>query len=90
MLPHPTDWPPLWYGDPWLTSRSGNAVNFQRYDLALGCYLEKQAANRVSAPDSVGQLRRLIHMIRGRLAKRSIGDAAAPPHAITDSGKFSP
>jgi hypothetical protein len=90
MLPHPTDWPPLWYGDPWLTSRSRGVVTYQRHELALACYLEKQEANRASNAEGFGRLHRILHMIRRRLAKTSIGDAAAAPHAIPGSRKLSP
>ncbi|MBZ9723677.1 hypothetical protein FJ527_23000 [Mesorhizobium sp. B2-4-18] len=73
LLPHPTDWPLLFYGDPWLTSRSPDRVAPQRHDLALAGYLEKQAANREAMNRRPGLLGRLIDKIRQRFGKQAVG-----------------
>ncbi|ESY92410.1 hypothetical protein [Mesorhizobium sp. LNHC209A00] len=78
LLPHPTDWPPLFYGDPWLTSRSRDRVTPQRHDLALAGYLEKQAANR-EADRRPGLLGRLIDKIRQRFGKQAVGYGTVAP-----------
>ncbi|TPL83442.1 hypothetical protein FJ950_19730 [Mesorhizobium sp. B2-3-14] len=73
LLPHPTDWPLLFYGDPWLTSRSPDRVAPQRHDLALAGYLDKQAANREAMNRRPGLLGRLVDKIRQPFGKQAVG-----------------
>jgi hypothetical protein len=47
LRPKPADWP-ICRDDPRLTPQRLLDVTPLRHDLALACYLEKQAANRVS------------------------------------------
>lgn len=71
-IQHPTDWPPLSCGDPWLTSRSHARVKPERHELALARYLDEQMANRAKN-FRPGLLSRLIGTIQRRVGNHAAG-----------------